>query len=543
MKPGTLRRGRGLTLIELVAALGVSSVLVVAIASTMALATKGLPVGTDRFSGQIAAARVAEQIAGELETATMILELTPTSITFLVPSRNGDASPERIRYSWSGISNNPLKRQYNNAAAGVMLETVDQFSLTPAIVTSTESYPGLATEDAAESLLIDSSSTSGLSNLNVNLSTYQGQYFGSASWPAGVVGWRPTRITYQGKQSGLIATTNVQLCTASSNFTPNAVLSQTTVVGTGLLASYSTQQFSVGTIDRLSPQAGVCLAFQWVLGTPNSIIVQGNGGSSGLVSSSNGGGTWTYAATSALQAQMYGTLTRSSSTQYATSRYLAGLTIGLRAGGSTAPMVTTTAQALNHPEMLGAYWEAKFDVAPTTLDVNADGTADWAVRGAMTFNVANLVAGTWIPSGASLDSTPGDGFTRLTVIDVRLRGTSAGSWAGVNLNAARGLSTCAPVGARVTLQSDGTQTLVVWRKINDSTTENLLTVPWLAAQPVDLHLVIDPAYGTIAFAANGQQYGAFAYNRYASSDASQAVTLSSSGNAEFSYVRVREAMP
>jgi len=60
---------------------------------------------------------------------------------------------------------------------------------------------------------------------------------------------------------------------------------------------------------------------------------------------------------------------------------------------------------------------------------------------------------------------------------------------------------------------------------------------------VDMHIVIDPTSGSVAITANQVQYGSFAYNRYASSDGGQCMSLQSSGSAEFDYVRVREMAP
>jgi len=203
-------------------------------------------------------------------------------------------------------------------------------------------------------------------------------------------------------------------------------------------------------------------------------------------------------------------------------------------------MVTTTAQSLNHPPMASAYWELKFNKDPTTVDVNADQQADWTVAGGGTFNASSLSGGAWQANGAGLNSNPGDNFAKLTIVDLRFSATTTGSWAGFSINAVRNGASCAPILTQITMQSDGTQTLSVRRKLSDSTTDSLLTVPWLAARPTDLHLVIDPAYGSVGIAVNGSEYGSFAYNAYNSSDPSTSVSLTSSGAAEFSYLRICE---
>ena len=44
------------------------------------------------------------------------------------------------------------------------------------------------------------------------------------------------------------------------------------------------------------------------------------------------------------------------------------------------------------------------------------------------------------------------------------------------MNAVRSGNTCATILARITQQSDGYQTIQVWRKLNDSTTDSLLLI-------------------------------------------------------------------
>ena len=533
----------GFSLIELVAAMAITTILLAAIASTVALATKAIPTNNDAFSAPMNAGRVVDQMAGELESALMVLQQTSTSITFTVPPRNGDTTPEKISYSWTGPSGAPLMRQYNSGTAVAVIDSVDQFSLTPTVTTSTEAYPGVATEDATDSLLIDNSATSGSGTANVNANNCLGQLFASSSWPTGVVGWRPTRVQFMAETSGLIATTNIMMALPLGNSTSvSAYPQQYSITAVSLLSSFGWQQFSFSGIDRLTPTAGICLLVEGASGGTNSMIVENNN-LAGLLQTNNGGSSWNYISNKAMVSQLFGTLTRSTTTQYATSKYLSALGIMLRAGTNSNPSVTTTAQLLNRPAMLSAYWESNFTSNPTTLDSNGDGQPDWVSPASATFNAASVSGGTWQANGASLYSNPGDNFSRLTLVDLRFSATSSGSWAGFSMNAARSGSTCAPVLARITQQSDGSQTLQVWRKLNDSTTDSLLLIPNLPAGATDLHLIIDPTYGSVGIRVNGVQYGSFAYNAYVSSDASTYVQLTSSGTAQFNWVRIREALP
>jgi prepilin-type N-terminal cleavage/methylation domain-containing protein len=542
------RHLRGFTLVEVLVAVAITTLILAAMVSSALLAGKAVPDPNDAPSAAMTAAQVNDQIAGELETATLILEQTPTAITFVVPPRGSDTNPERIRYSWAGTSGAPLLRQYNRGAATAVISAVDQFSITPVIATSTETYGGQLSEDTTETLLVDDSGTNGLSNQNISSTTWFGQYFLPASFPAGVIGWRPTRVRFQAKVSDPAGVTNVQMQTPDANAAPNGtILYQSTLSGSSLTSSYAWQSFTLSGMPRLTTTSGTCLVLQYASGSSNSAVVQGNNGS-GFLKTTNSGSTWSESSTISLQSQIYGTLTHQTAVQTMTSRYLSATGLSLRASRSANPAVQTTAQSLNHPEMLSAFWELKFDRDPGTVDVNADGTPDWTVIPGSTGTSLNLLGLVSVSlsagSGAEIDSQPGDDFARTTVVDVRYRATgSSGNYGQFSINAARSGSTCAPVLARVTLQSDGTQTVNVWRKLDDSTTDALATIPHLSAQPVDVHLIIDPTYGTVEVTVNNVQYGAFPYNRFASSDSSRSASLTVNGGAEFDYVRIREVMP
>ncbi|MCX5662019.1 MAG: hypothetical protein NTW19_20260 [Planctomycetota bacterium] len=537
------RPRRAFTLIELVLALCITVILFGAIGSAMLLCARAVPLPTDAQSSSLAAAQAADRIAGELETALLVLEQTSTAIAFTVPPRNGDAYPAKIRYSWAGSSGSPLLRQYNGGTAAAVIDKVDQFSLTPALTTSAETYPGLGVEDSSDSLLFDYSNVLSLTSANVSSTVTLGQYFASASWPAGVVGWRPTRVLISSKKSGSPATTYVQMSLPDANLLPTStVLEQGSFNESGLLGlTYAWQQVSFSRLPRLAPSGGICMMLAWGAGSPYSAVIQ-TSSNAGMLSKS-GSGSWGYVSSKAVQAQLYGKLTRSTTTQSCVSTYMTALTISLRGGSSNNPTVQTTARLLNHPELLASFWELKFDKSPTAVDVNGDRLADWAVHGGGTFNTATLVNNTWQTGGLTLDSVAGSTFANRTVVDLRVKANTSGSWAGIALNAARSGSTCAPVYATLTRQADGTQTLAVQRKLDDFTLDTMLSVTSLPSTAVDLHFIIDPAYGSVGVSVNGTPYGSFAYNRYTAAELSQLIALTSGGNSQFEYVRVREMQP
>lgn len=125
----------GLTLIELLVSVAITSVLMVTIASAMLIATKALPDSNRPASQIIAASRVAEQIAAELQYAVSISARSSTMIEFTVADRNSDDEPETIRYEWSGVAGEALKRQYNGGSIVDILDHVHELELTYSVKT------------------------------------------------------------------------------------------------------------------------------------------------------------------------------------------------------------------------------------------------------------------------------------------------------------------------------------------------------------------------------------------------------------------------
>ena len=89
----------GFSLMELVVSIAVTSIIVGAIASAMVLVSHGLPDGNDPAAGVIQTGRLAGQIVDELWQAVQVFEVSTAAVTFAVADRNGDGSPEVIRYA------------------------------------------------------------------------------------------------------------------------------------------------------------------------------------------------------------------------------------------------------------------------------------------------------------------------------------------------------------------------------------------------------------------------------------------------------------
>ena len=119
-RPATIRRrrSRAFTLVELVLALALTTIVVGAATSVMIVASRALPSTSDASVLATDTASGLAMLEAELQCATRT-RLEPTAITFTIPDRTGDSIPETIRYSWSGVSGQPLLRTEAAATAAV----------------------------------------------------------------------------------------------------------------------------------------------------------------------------------------------------------------------------------------------------------------------------------------------------------------------------------------------------------------------------------------------------------------------------------------
>jgi hypothetical protein len=175
------------------------------------------------------------------------------------------------------------------------------------------------------------------------------------------------------------------------------------------------------------------------------------------------------------------------------------------------------------------------------VDVNGDGAGDWIVKGGGAFMMSSISDGVWRSGSTQLSTSSNSDFSTTTVVDLKLQNTSAGgNGATFTVNALRSGSKCAPVMAYLMKQTDGTQTLKIFTKVNDAKTQTLLNLAGLSNAPVLLRLIINPTTSSMNIRVNDVQYGTYALTPFPSSDSSRVVTIGPSGsNAEFSYVCIR----
>lgn len=117
-------RCHGFTLVEMVTSLAILGIILLACGSATVMATRAGGDAATRAAAQLQAADAAGQIVDDLNVAIDFTQRTATSVTFTVPDRLNDGSPQTVKYSWTGIIDTPLLRQFNNGPATPILTGV-----------------------------------------------------------------------------------------------------------------------------------------------------------------------------------------------------------------------------------------------------------------------------------------------------------------------------------------------------------------------------------------------------------------------------------
>jgi hypothetical protein len=129
MRNKNLANRRALTLLELAVCLISSMTLIGGLAASIYLSSQALPGNENASRQKSKAAAVLRDLMADVSVAVSFTERTSRAITFRVPDRSGDGSPDTIRYAWSGTAGDPLMYQFNSEAAVSIATGVQAFNL------------------------------------------------------------------------------------------------------------------------------------------------------------------------------------------------------------------------------------------------------------------------------------------------------------------------------------------------------------------------------------------------------------------------------
>ncbi len=540
------RRRRGYSLVELTVASAIASLLLLAVASAVVLASHALPARDGPAVRAADASRAYERLTSEIAYAVAVIEQDPQAVTLLLARRNGETDPRRVRWAWAGTGGDPLTRQVNDNDPLIVLEDVADFQLQydHQLVTWTyEAAPQLGPEQViAREIGVSEHDT-----WRIETDRWMGQYI-LPELDDDVLAWRPTEIAVVLRRSNLLgnASTLFQLRSATLHRRPTgAVLTQGVFPGAllDLLSSLSWRNIAFNDDAELLPgQAVVVTAVHPNNTSSHAATIQYNAPSSsspirGLVWTTDAGSSWGYSNNHELRHYLYGRPLLHGGTQTSSRQHLRRIAIRLAPGGTSLRALHGSAELPTRPPALDAFWELDFTRDPTTVDVNGDGQGDWVVHGGGSFASASLSNGVW-HVGQRLDAQPTHRFNRLTQIHLRMRQQqdNPGRAPVMHLNADWTDGLCAPLTARL-IRTGSRQ-----RFILDNDGQRIMQVDQLPLGFRDIRLLIDPTHQTVRVIIDGQHRGTVGYQRVSTAGYSQGAYLTAlehHQHSHFSFVRIR----
>lgn len=347
-------RSEGFTLLEVVIAGAVTSILLLGIGSAMLLASRAIPEAHSPTADSLAGAEALERIATELQYAITLNQRSGQMIEFTVADRNGDKTPEVIRYEWSGTEGDPLTRQYNGGTAMGVLSNVHAFVLS--YDRQTISTQTLQSNESAETLLIGYDSSSNYHDYTIQNTELYSEYIRPVL-PANAIGWKVTRVRFYAGQSGFLdGVAAVQLQTPTAGGLPSGVvLGEETFQESLLPLVYLVREMTYTQVCNLSPQQGLCIVFCWRSGGESCKLLgqdqQVTAPNQALLKSTDQTATWSLQPNASLLFSVYGTVTAAGTPQIQNTYYVNAVTIRLKAGTDDQATVQTSIRVLNRPQV------------------------------------------------------------------------------------------------------------------------------------------------------------------------------------------------
>lgn len=344
---------RGATLVELVVSMAAATILMGGLASAVVLATRALPENRGVLENVTAASQVGQQVAADVSGAIAVVARSARVIEFQVPDRNGDATPETIRYAWSGTAGDPLFRQYNGNSAVAVLDNVGLFQLDYETVSVTTT--GDATEnESGETELRSYNASSSLSDYKIKSDKWVGEYF-RPILPDNATSWAITRVVLMAAREGAaLGSARVELYGARTEMRPdNDVHASATLIEATLSNSYTWHSATFSPAPTFAPDARVCVIIRHLFDADACKLRYRGGGATtpnqALLTTSNCGVSWTVETDKSLLYYVYGTVTTPGPPEVIVTQYLTRARVTLRVGTDDTTRVETSAPVFNAP--------------------------------------------------------------------------------------------------------------------------------------------------------------------------------------------------
>lgn len=347
-----MRARRAFSLVELIAAMSTTVILLGGAVGAITLVTRAAPGANATTRHVIDAATLAERIAAELETATAIVAASPTGIEFEI-ERLG--TTHTVAYQWTGDPGAPapVTRSVDGAAPVVMLESVRQFMLDYTVWSETgDAEPPVIESGEVELYRIDASNTLDQKELSVRGAKLRGQRF-IPIVPLDVTSYSITRVGFFGRIEDL-PTETVRVAihqTVKGLPETKAVASALFPESALVTGQWSFVSFPGGLYFDIRDE--IAIVFSPLLGGSAAYITAGSTVSEmGALLDGETGKVWSVSVADGLWLQVYGTIVRPDPnwTPPADQRLVA-VHIEIDSTADGAGLVATSATLLNEPDV------------------------------------------------------------------------------------------------------------------------------------------------------------------------------------------------
>ena len=302
------------------------------------LAAKAVPDPDTPDNDTALPARVAADIAAELQLALSFIFRDSDTVEFTVADRTGDQVAETIRYDWSGTVGDPVTRQYNGGPVANVIEAAEEFELIydTTIVNEQEST------ESAEVLLDGLLSPLETKAYTITSTFWVGQYI-QPSLPAGATSWTVTRIQLQMQDSPSVGhAVWIQLRTADPGGLPTPLVLEQ-YYADNLGGSMIWQEFFFDDVPPLPADQELCLVVKWAAGDDGANVryttTAGN-----RIETGDAGALWLLAVDKSLLYAVYGTYKQNVTVA---TTYLTGIRIRIRTGSDVTTRVETSVPLLH----------------------------------------------------------------------------------------------------------------------------------------------------------------------------------------------------
>lgn len=552
----TTRCVRGVTLIELVISLAITSLLASGLAAATMLAARSMPNRHPETTAYQEGDRWLRALQADLDLAIAQLPSTSSQCVLITGDQTDDDQPDRVQYS---IIDNKLTRQVNDEAVE-SYASVSSLVFTEAVQQVTATYPG-ALSWQPEQIVSRREIPDNGDNHQITQTNWLGQVI-QPSLPENTLAWRMTALAIVGRPLEEVPQNELALSvyeTGTTALVNGSALAQV-VTYPDFWGSGETYDPS-GLDDTNTPISSASNGdHRWIKLTLDSPILRPTHDTLAITAENLGvaiddsaelriekdnawglmhGPTWALQTNQAMLHRVYGQAAIAGTDINTQRPHLRALHVTfVPTDGPTQQHMLTGYKLIPQHERI---WFSTMNQSPLATDLDQDGTEDWSAGSTSAFDAAYRTNGVWsMPVALQTDSIDIDGET---IIQARLRATSItgdGVKLTVSLDGNPGLSQFGIIQINVTKTGATAQSIVLNRWVTGSSYEEALYVDGFDGDFIDLQLVLNPTEKVAAFWTNGVYRGTIAYIREVAILPKRGLSLHAAGSAgEVDFVSVR----